>query len=212
MNEILAQIKRLGIVPVVAIEEAADAVKLGEALIKGGLPCAEITFRTEAAADAIRALSQSYPEMLVGAGTVLTVVQAQIALNAGAKFIVTPGFDADVVDWCLEKGMPIVPGVMTPTEINMGLKKGLNVLKFFPAEAAGGVKSLKAISGPYRGVKFIPTGGIRPSNLKDYLSLPAVLACGGSWLVKKDLISAGEFETITRLSKEAVGMVRELRA
>ncbi len=147
----------------------------------------------------------------MGDGTVLTIEQAETAVANGAKFIVTPGFDAAVVDWCIANEVPITPGVMTPTEINMALNKGLRVLKFFPAEAAGGLKTLKAIGGPYSDVKFIPTGGISPDNLRDYLSLPSVLACGGSWLVKKTLIANGEFETITRLAQEAVAIVNEVR-
>ena len=211
MDPILDKIKAMGVVPVVAIEDAADAVRLGAALSTGGLPCAEITFRTAAAPEAIRRMKAECPDVLVGAGTVLTVEQAETAVVNGAKFIVTPGFDDAVVDWCLANEVPITPGVMTPTEINMALNKGLNVLKFFPAEAAGGLKTLKAVGGPYGDVKFIPTGGISPNNLRDYLSLPSVLACGGSWLVKKALISAGEFDTITRLAQEAVAIVKEVR-
>jgi 2-dehydro-3-deoxyphosphogluconate aldolase/(4S)-4-hydroxy-2-oxoglutarate aldolase len=211
MSDIVKKLGKFGIVPVVAIDDAEAAVALGRALLAGGLPCAEITFRTAAAAEAIRFMSTECPDVLVGAGTVLTIEQAQAATAAGAKFIVTPGFDAAVVDWCLANAVPITPGVMTPTEINMAINKGVNVLKFFPAEAAGGVKTLKAISAPYGGVKFIPTGGINPNNLKDYLALPAVWACGGSWLVKKQLISAGEFDAITRLTQEAVAIVKEVR-
>lgn len=211
MDLILEKIKKMGVVPVVAIEDAADATKLGNALIAGGLPCAEITFRTAAAPEAIRLMAAECPDVLVGAGTVLTAEQAETAVANGAKFIVTPGFDAAVVDWCIANEVPITPGVMTPTEINMGLNKGLSVMKFFPAEAAGGLKMLKAIGGPYGDVKFIPTGGISLNNLRDYLSLPSVLACGGSWLVKKTLIANGEFETITRLAQEAVAIVNEVR-
>jgi len=212
MNEILKQLGILGIIPVVAIEDADSAPKLGHALAKGGLPCAEITFRTPAAAEAIRAMATECPDVLVGAGTVLTVAQAETAVANGAKFIVTPGFDAAVVDWCLMNAIPITPGVMTPSEINMALNKGLGLLKFFPAEAAGGVRTLKAIGGPYAGVKFIPTGGINPANLRDYLSLPMVHACGGSWLVKKQLVADGVFEKITMLAAEAVELVGEVRS
>ena len=211
MNDVLTQIEQFGVVPVVAIDAADHALGLGRALIDGGLPCAEITFRTAAAADAIRAMSSNYPEMLVGAGTVLTVAQAQKAADAGARFVVTPGFDAAVVDWCIERDMPVTPGVMTPTEINMALNKGLTELKFFPAEAAGGVKTLKAISGPYGGVRFIPTGGINAANLTDYLRLPVVIACGGSWLVKKQLIADGEFDRIAELTAEAIEIVKTAR-
>jgi 2-dehydro-3-deoxyphosphogluconate aldolase/(4S)-4-hydroxy-2-oxoglutarate aldolase len=211
MNDVLTQIEQFGVVPVVAIDTVDHALGLGRALIDGGLPCAEITFRTAAAADAIQAMTSNYPEMLVGAGTVLTVEQAQKAADAGARFVVTPGFDAAVVDWCIEQDMPVTPGVMTPTEINMALNKGLNVLKFFPAEVAGGVKTLKAISGPYGEVRFIPTGGINAANLADYLRLPTVIACGGSWLVKKQLIADGEFDRIAELTAEAVEIVRTVR-
>lgn len=211
MNEVLKKIGELGVVPVIAIEDAADAPKLGKALLAGGLPCAEITFRTAAAADAIRAMAAAHPDVLVGAGTVLTVAQAEAAKAAGARFVVTPGFDAAVVDWCIGNEMPITPGVLTPTEINMALNKGLTVLKFFPAEAGGGVKTLKAIAGPYQDVKFIPTGGISATNLADYLSLGSVHACGGSWMVKKQLISGGQFEQITEMCAEAVALAKQIR-
>ena len=211
MDQIIEQIRKMGVVPVVAIENAADAPKLGQALSAGGLPCAEITFRTAAAPEAIRLMAEECPDVLVGAGTVLTVEQAEIAVANGAKFVVTPGFDAAVVDWCIANEVPVTPGVMTPTEINMALNKGLHALKFFPAEAAGGIKTLKAIAAPYGGVRFIPTGGVSPLNLGDYLALPAVLACGGSWLVTKQLISAGKFETIMRLAQEAVQIVQASR-
>jgi len=211
MNEIVEQLGQIGIIPVVAIDDAETAVSLGQALLAGGLPCAEITFRTAAAADAIQKISAALPDILVGAGTVLTVNQAEQAAAAGAKFIVTPGFDAKVVDWCQANNMPITPGVMTPTDINQAIAKGLNILKFFPAEVAGGVKALKAIGGPYVGIKFIPTGGISANNLADYLSLPMVHACGGSFMVKKQLIADGQFETITHLAQTAVDIVKSAR-
>lgn len=208
MNHIIEKISKLGIVPVVAIDSADDAPKLGKALIDGGLPVAEITFRTAAAADAIWLMADQCPDLLIGAGTVLTIAQAETAVANGAKFIVTPGFDAGVVGWCISNQIQVIPGVMTPTEINMALNMGLNVLKFFPTEAAGGVQTLKAVSAPYGDVKFIPTGGIDPENLLEYLSLPSVLACGGSWLVKKSLIAASDFQTITKLTREAVQLVK----
>jgi 2-dehydro-3-deoxyphosphogluconate aldolase/(4S)-4-hydroxy-2-oxoglutarate aldolase len=211
MSTIIEELGQVGIIPVVAIEDAADAVPLGQALLDGGLPCAEITFRTAAAFDAIQAMSSAFPDMLVGAGTVLTVAQAEKAQAAGAKFIVTPGFDAQVVDWCLSHDMPITPGVMTPTDINQALAKGLTLLKFFPAEAAGGINALKAIGGPYVGVKFIPTGGISASNLADYLRLPMVHACGGSFMVNKKTIADGDFATITQLAQMAVDIVKSVR-
>ncbi|GAB4262923.1 MAG: hypothetical protein Kow0080_00720 [Candidatus Promineifilaceae bacterium] len=211
MNELLNQLGKIGIIPVVAIDDAANAPKLGQALLDGGLPCAEITFRTAAAAEAIQKMSAAHPAILVGAGTVLTVEQAKAAKASGAKFIVTPGFDAAVVDWCLANDIPVTPGVMTPTEINMALNKGLNLLKFFPAEAAGGIKTLKAIGGPYVGVKFIPTGGISVNNLADYLALPMVHACGGSFMVKKQLINDGQFDEIRVLAETAVSIVKSAR-
>jgi 2-dehydro-3-deoxyphosphogluconate aldolase/(4S)-4-hydroxy-2-oxoglutarate aldolase len=212
MQETLDTLGRLGLVPVVKIERAEDAVKLGEALLAGGLPCAEITFRTAAAEEAIRHISSSLPEIVLGAGTVRSVDQAGRAVSAGAKFIVSPGFNEKVVDWCLNNGVAVTPGVATPTEIDMATEMGLNILKFFPAEAFGGIKTLKAISAPYVGVKFIPTGGVNLDNLGDYLSLPSVHCCGGSWLVKGDLITAGRFDEITRLAQEAVAAVRQIRS
>jgi 2-dehydro-3-deoxyphosphogluconate aldolase/(4S)-4-hydroxy-2-oxoglutarate aldolase len=211
MQEILDTLGRLGLVPVVKIDRAEDAVDLGRALLAGGLPCAEITFRTEAAEEAIRQISASVPDIILGAGTVLSVDQADRAVSAGAQFIVSPGFNQKVVDWCLDKKIPVTPGVATPTEIDMALDKGLNILKFFPAEALGGLVTLKAIAAPYVGVKFIPTGGINSANLSDYLAHPSVHCCGGSWLVKANLIAAGKFGEITQLAREAVSVVRQAR-
>jgi len=211
MSEIIEKLSEFGIIPVIAIDDAATTVPLGQALLNGGLPCAEITFRTAAAAEAIQKMSAAHPDIVVGAGTVLTVEQAETAVASGAKFIVTPGFDPAVVDWCIANGVPITPGVMTPTEINMALNKGVTLVKFFPAEAAGGTKSLKAIAAPYGGVTFIPTGGISAANLADYLSLPMVHACGGSWVASKKLINAGEFEKIEKLTAEGVKLVQQIR-
>ena len=211
MHEILDTLGRLGVVPVVKIERAEDAVELGRALLAGGLPCAEITFRTAAAGEAIRRISSSLPDITLGAGTVLTVDQADRAVSAGAKFIVSPGFNQNVVDWCLQNEIPVTPGVATPTEIDMALDKGLDILKFFPAEASGGIKMLKAIAAPYVGVKFIPTGGINQDNLADYLAHPSVHCCGGSWLVKANLISEGRFDEITQLARDAMSVVRRVR-
>jgi 2-dehydro-3-deoxyphosphogluconate aldolase/(4S)-4-hydroxy-2-oxoglutarate aldolase len=211
MTDTVKMLGELGLIPVVAIEDAKDAVPLGEALVAGGLPCAEITFRTAAAQDAIRQMSEALPEMLVGAGTVISVQQAEQAVAAGAKFIVSPGFDPDVVDWCLAHDIPVTPGVLTPTEVTMALAKGLKVLKFFPAEVGGGIKMLKALGAPFVGIKFVPTGGISASNLADYLALPVVHACGGSWIVKKQLIAEGQFDTITQLVKDAMVIVRQAR-
>ncbi|MBK8905810.1 MAG: bifunctional 4-hydroxy-2-oxoglutarate aldolase/2-dehydro-3-deoxy-phosphogluconate aldolase [Anaerolineaceae bacterium] len=210
MNEILQQLGQIKIIPVIALDRAETAVPLGEALLAGGLPCAEITFRTAAAAEAIEKMRTAFPEMLVGAGTVLTAEQAQKAQEAGANFIVTPGFDAAVVDWCLARSVPITPGVITPTDINQALAKGLDVLKFFPAEAAGGIKLLKAIAAPYVGVKFIPTGGIGANNLADYLRLPMVHACGGSFMVKKEWLAAGQFDKVKEATEQAVAIAKNL--
>ncbi|MEX2160966.1 MAG: bifunctional 4-hydroxy-2-oxoglutarate aldolase/2-dehydro-3-deoxy-phosphogluconate aldolase [Anaerolineales bacterium] len=211
MKTIELQIKELGLVPVIAIDDAKHAVGLGKALLEGGLPVAEVTFRTAAAEETIRLMAGAFPDMLVGAGTVLSVEKAGRARAAGAKFMVTPGFDGDVVDYCIKHGVPIYPGVATPTDINQALKKGLETLKFFPAEELGGVKMLKAMSAPYSMIKFIPTGGIDANNLKSYLELPQVLACGGSWMVKKTLISEGKFDQIAALVKEARQVVLQTR-
>ena len=207
----LERLGQQGVIPVVKIDHAWHSSGLSEALLKGGLPCVEITFRTEAAEEAIRQSSKTQPEMMVGAGTVLSVTQAQNAVKAGARFIVSPGFDPMVVDWCLKQNVPVTPGVATPTEIIMGLNKGLDIFKFFPAEALGGISMLEAMAAAFVGVKFIPTGGISPSNMAAYLELPMVHAVGGSWLVTSKLISSGAFEEITRLASEAVSIVRSTR-
>ncbi len=204
MNNILKIIGEFGLIPVVKIERAEDAIPLGKALISGGLPVAEITFRTSAAQDAIKALSTQLPEILVGAGTVLTIEQAKKAITAGAKFIVSPGFNTKIVDYCLENNIAVTPGVNSPTQIEIALEKGLEVVKFFPAEASGGLTLLKALSGPFSEIKFIPTGGIDQTNLLSYLAHPQVLACGGSWMVKSDFISTGNFKHITEITREAV--------
>ncbi len=204
MNDVLTKIGELGLVPVVKIEDAKDAVPLGKALLAGGLPVAEITFRTAAAEEAISRLHAELPEVFLGAGTVLSVEQAQKAVNAGASFIVSPGFNPKVVQYCVENNIPITPGMNSPTQIEMALELGLEVLKFFPAEASGGLKMLKAMSAPYGAIQFIPTGGINQNNVNSYLAFNKVLACGGSWMVKADLISSGQFDEITRLTKEAM--------
>lgn len=207
MNEALEKIGELRLVPVVALPEADQANGLADALVQGGLPCAEVTFRTAAAAEAIKIMS-ARGDMLVGAGTVLTVDQVKQAVDNGATFIVSPGFGPKVVSYCVENNIPITPGTSNPTDIEMALEFGLEVVKFFPAEAFGGLKALKAISAPYGMMKFIPTGGISPANLLDYLSFPKILACGGSWMVKKDLIVDGEFAKIAALTAEAVKLAQ----
>ena len=204
MEKIIKRIGELGIVPVVKIEKAEDALPLGKALLTGGLPIAEITFRTSAAEKSIEILSKELPELLLGAGTVLTVEQAKKAVAAGAQFIVSPGFNPDVVDYCLENGIPVTPGVNNPTQVEMALKRNLKVVKYFPAEASGGLALLNSMAAPYGDIKFIPTGGINPDNLCAYLKNEHVLACGGSWMVKSQLISSGQFGEITRLTREAI--------
>jgi 2-dehydro-3-deoxyphosphogluconate aldolase / (4S)-4-hydroxy-2-oxoglutarate aldolase len=208
MDKVLDRLGELKLIPVVKIEKAADAVPLGEALLEGGLPVAEITFRTDAAEEAIASLSANLPELLVGAGTVLKIIQVQRAIDAGAKFIVAPGFNPRTVSYCVENGYPITPGVNSPTQIEAALEYGLEVVKFFPAEASGGLAMLKAMSAPYSGVRFIPTGGISAANVRDYLAHPSILACGGSWMVKPALIKAGSFAEITKLCREAVAIAR----
>lgn len=204
MHEVLKRLGEIGIVPVVKIEKASDAAALGRALIAGDLPVAEITFRTAAAEESIRILSREVPEILVGAGTVLTTDQVDRAVGAGARFIVAPGFNPKVVDYCLAKGIPVAPGISSPSEIEMGLERGLSVLKFFPAGASGGLEFLKAISAPFSGVQFMPTGGIEPGNLRDYLSFDRVHAVGGTWIAREAAIAAGKFDEITKLAREAV--------
>lgn len=203
MENMIEEFQKLGVVPVVVLEDEKNALPLAEALVKGGLPCAEVTFRTEAAAESIRLMSEKYPEMLVGAGTVLTTQQVDLAVEAGARFIVSPGFDPEIVDYCLEKNIPVFPGCVTPSEVAQAVKRGLKVVKFFPAEQAGGIAMIKAMAAPYHNIRFMPTGGINPGNLKDYLSCDKILCCGGSWMVKGDMIRNGEFEKIRDLVKEA---------
>jgi 2-dehydro-3-deoxyphosphogluconate aldolase / (4S)-4-hydroxy-2-oxoglutarate aldolase len=209
--EIIERVHQLAIIPVISIPKLEHALPLAESLVEGGLPCAEITFRTAAAGESISQIRQRFPEIFLGAGTVLTTAQAGTAINAGAQFIVSPGTNPVVIEYCQSKGVTIFPGVCTPTEVETALSKGIDVLKFFPAEPMGGVKFLQAISAPYRQVRFIPTGGIDPKNLGQYLALPQVLACGGSWMVKPELINAGEFDQIRKLVEEAVKLVKEMR-
>ncbi|MBQ5310496.1 MAG: bifunctional 4-hydroxy-2-oxoglutarate aldolase/2-dehydro-3-deoxy-phosphogluconate aldolase [Oscillospiraceae bacterium] len=202
--DVLEQISKIGIVPVIALDDAKDAEPLAKALCEGGLPCAEVTFRTAAAEESIRIMSQRFPQMLVGAGTVLTTEQADRAAAAGARFIVSPGLNPKVVSHCIEKGITVVPGCSNPSDIEQALELGLTTVKFFPAEAAGGLPMIKAMSAPYTAVRFMPTGGINADNLNEYLAFKKIVACGGSWMVKKDLVAAGEFDKITALTREAV--------
>lgn len=204
MNEVLEKIQKIGIVPVVVLDDAKDAAPLAKALCEGGLPCAEVTFRTAAAEESIRIMAKEFPDMLVGAGTVLTTEQVDRAVNAGAKFIVSPGLNPTVVKYCVDKGIPVTPGTSNPSDVEVAISLGLDVVKFFPAEQAGGLNMIKAMAAPYTQMKFMPTGGINAKNLNSYLAFDKILACGGSWMVKKDLVAAGEFDKIRDLTKEAV--------
>lgn len=204
MNSVIEEISKIGIVPVIALDDVKDAEPLGKALCEGGLPCAEVTFRTAAAEESIRIMAEKFPEMLVGAGTVLTTEQVDRAVGAGAKFIVSPGLNPKVVAYCTERNIPIVPGCANPSDIEQAIELGLDVVKFFPAEAAGGLNMIKAMSAPYTSVKFMPTGGINANNLIDYLNFGKIVACGGSWMVSKDMIAAGQFDKIAALTREAV--------
>ena len=211
MMTIEERFEDFGVVPVVVLDEVKDALPLAKALTEGGLPCAEVTFRTEAAEESIKVMAEAYPDMVVGAGTVLTIEQVDAAVKAGAKFIVSPGFDPEIVDYCLEKEIPIFPGCVTPSEVAQAVKRGLKVVKFFPAEPAGGVAMIKAMAAPYNQLRFMPTGGIGTQNLKDYLEFDKIICCGGSWMVKGDLIKNGEFEKICKLTKEAKELAKSIR-
>ena len=211
MKTLEEQFYDYAVVPVVVLNDTKDALPLAEALIKGGLPCAEVTFRTDAAEESIRLMCEKYPEMLVGAGTVLTTDQVDRAVAAGAKFIVSLGLDPEIVDYCLSKNIPVLPGCITPSEVAQAVKRGLKVVKFFPAEQAGGVAMIKAMAAPYTMVKFMPTGGISTKNLKDYLGCDKIICCGGSWMVKGDMIKNGEFDKIAEMTKEAVELAKSIR-
>ena len=211
MNDVLKQIGAYGVVPVVKIDDAKDAVPLAKALVDGGLPVAEVTFRTDAAEEAISAMAKAYPNMLLGAGTVLTTEQVDRAVAAGAEFIVSPGLNPRIVKYCVEKGICITPGTANASDMEQGIENGLEVVKFFPAEPAGGLKMIKALAAPYVSLKFMPTGGISASNVRDYLAYDRIIACGGSWMCSGDLIKAGDFEKIKELTAEAAAIVKEMR-
>lgn len=211
MSTVVEKISAFGIIPVVVLEDVKDAAPLAKALMEGGLPCAEVTFRTDAAEESIKIMTAEYPDMFIGAGTVLTIEQVDRAVGAGAKFIVSPGFDSEIVDYCLNKEISVFPGCITPSEVAQAVKRGLKVLKFFPAEQFGGVAAIKAIAAPYVGVKFMPTGGINAKNLESYLSCDKIIACGGSWMVKGDLIKEGKFDEIKAMTEEAVKLAAEIR-
>ncbi|MCR4807796.1 MAG: bifunctional 4-hydroxy-2-oxoglutarate aldolase/2-dehydro-3-deoxy-phosphogluconate aldolase [Lachnospiraceae bacterium] len=204
MKELIKRIHDIGIVPVIAIDDAKKAVPLARALVKGGLPVAEVTFRTEAAEEAIRAIVKEVPEMIVGAGTVLTKEQADRAIDAGVNFVVSPGFNPEITRYVLDKEVCMLPGTATAGEMEQAMMMGLEAVKFFPAEQNGGVAKLRALAGPYRNLKWMPTGGVNTGNLVDYLSFHQVLACGGTWMVKKDLIEGEKWDEITGICKAAV--------
>ena len=211
MHAVLENLKKIGIIPVIKIDDDANAVPLAKALIAGGIPCAEVTFRTARAEEAMRRISKEAPDILLGAGTVLSSEQADKAVAAGAKFIVSPGFNPKVVSHCVKKGIPITPGCITPTEVDHALEMGIEAVKFFPAEQSGGLEYIKAISAPYSSMYFIPTGGINAQNIVKYLAYKKILACGGTWMVSAELINAGKFDTIALLCKEAAQLVEEAR-
>ena len=201
--DVLKRLAQSGVVPVVVLEDAKDAVPTAKAMLAGGIDVMEITFRTAAAADSIKAVAQECPDMVVGAGTVINLEQCKLAVECGAKFIVSPGYDEETVAWCCDNGIPVTPGCVTPTEIMMALKHGLKVLKFFPANVYGGLSAIKSLAGPFGGVKFIPTGGVNAQNLAEFISSPYIHAGGGSWICPKADIAAGNFDKITALCKEA---------
>jgi 2-dehydro-3-deoxyphosphogluconate aldolase/(4S)-4-hydroxy-2-oxoglutarate aldolase len=211
MHRILEQIKTTGVVPVIKIEDVTQTQPLVEALLLGGIPCAEVTFRTETAEEAIKTIHKMFPKITLGAGTVLTVEQAERAKAAGAAFVVSPGFNPKVVDWCITNDLLIIPGCATPSDMEQAIERGLDTVKFFPAEQAGGIDYIKAVAAPYTMLHFVPTGGIGINNLKDYLSFDKVIACGGSWMVKHELINGRQYKEITRLCNEAVVLVKEIR-
>ncbi|MCF2667181.1 bifunctional 4-hydroxy-2-oxoglutarate aldolase/2-dehydro-3-deoxy-phosphogluconate aldolase [Faecalicatena contorta] len=206
-TNLLAQVAEKKIVPVVKLDRVADAKPLGEALCAGGLPVAEVTFRTDAAEESIKIMKKEFPEMMVGAGTVVNVEQAKRALDAGASFLVSPGISRPVVEFALENNLPVFPGTCTPSEVMIAMEYGLPLVKFFPAKQYGGLDTIKALAAPFPTMKFMPTGGINASNILDFLAFDKIIACGGSWMVKDSLINAGDFAEITRLTKEAVSLV-----
>ena len=206
-NKIFETIAEYGVVPLVTLSDAADAVPLGRALVAGGIPIAEVTFRTEAGAESIRRMAAEVPDLIVGAGTVHDVEHARQTKEAGGKFVITPGFNPKVVDWCLSHDMPVCPGTVTPADLEQALEFGLKTVKFFPAEAYGGIKTLKALAGPYAMLKFVPTGGVGLNNLLDYLSLPNVAAAGGSFIPPGDLVKRQDWDGIAALGRRICAMI-----
>ncbi|MCR5216705.1 MAG: bifunctional 4-hydroxy-2-oxoglutarate aldolase/2-dehydro-3-deoxy-phosphogluconate aldolase [Lachnospiraceae bacterium] len=212
MADLYEKMEELGVIPVVVLNDAKDAVPLAKALVEGGLPCAEVTFRTAAAEESIRKIHEAYPEMLLIAGTVLTTEQVDRAVAAGASAIVAPGFDPEIVDYCLSKNIPVCPGLVTPSEMAQAVKRGLKFVKFFPAEAAGGLKMIKAMCAAYTQVRVMPTGGISAKNIGEYLACDKIFCCGGSWMVKGDLIKEGKFDEIKALVVEAREVAKAAKA
>ncbi|KAB2825994.1 bifunctional 4-hydroxy-2-oxoglutarate aldolase/2-dehydro-3-deoxy-phosphogluconate aldolase [Aliivibrio finisterrensis] len=208
MSHISQQLAQVKIIPVIALDNAEDIIPLGKTLAENGLPAAEITFRSDAAVEAIRLLRQAQPDMLIGAGTVLNREQAIAAKEAGATFVVSPGFNINTVKACQEIGIEIIPGVNNPSTVEAALEAGLTTLKFFPAEASGGINMLKSLLGPYGQIQLMPTGGINVNNVKDYLAIDGVYACGGTWMVDKKMINEGRWEEIGRLAREAADLVK----
>lgn len=209
MNEVLEKIQKIGIVPVVVLNDAKDAAPLAKALCDGGLPCAEVTFRTDAAEESIRIMAEQFPNMLVGAGTVLTTDQVDRAVAAGAKFIVSPGLNPKIVRYCVEKNIPITPGTTNPSDIEQAIECGLEVVKFFPAKQYGGLPAIKALAAPFPSMRFMPTGGVNQENIQEFLSFDKIIAVGGSWMVKDSLIKEGKFDEIKRLTAEAVALIEQ---
>ena len=206
------RLEGLGIVPVVVLEKVEDALPMADALHAAGMDSAEVTFRTACAAECIRLMHEAHPEMAVGAGTVLSVEQVDEAIAAGAAFIVSPGFDAEVVAHCIELGVPVLPGTVTPSEVGAARKLGLSVTKFFPAAQYGGLDTIKALCAPFVGHRFMPTGGVSTANVEEYLSCPAIIACGGTWMVKPALFADGDFTRVREVAAEAMARVRSVRA
>ena len=211
MDNILNRLEEIGIIPVIKIDRPEHALPLAKALCDGGLPAAEITFRSDAASESIKIISQKMPEMIVIAGTVLTPEVARNAVAMGAKGIVSPGLNLDTVDWCISHDIPIIPGTSTPSEIEACMRRGINCVKVFPAEVLGGISYLKAMVGPYASMKFMPTGGIKPDNVRDYLKLPNLSCCGGTWIVPSDLLKEEKFDEIKKLAMEAASIRDEIR-
>ncbi len=209
MNAIMTRFRETGVVPVVVLERLKDALPTANALLAGGVGVMEITLRTAAALDSIKSIAKDAPEVLVGAGTVLTLDQCKVCVDIGARFIVSPGFRPEMVRWCITNDIPVLPGCVTPTEIMEGLEMGISVFKFFPANVYGGLKGMKALSAPFGGIRFVPTGGANAENLKEYLSAPFIHAVGGSWLCAKEDITAGNFDKIQKLAGEASALVKE---